>query len=224
MKTVPITYFSDVLCIWAYIAQLRVNAIHEKFDGQVTFDRKFCSVFGDTARKMATTWKDKGGYEGFNAHLRHVDEQFPEIAINPDIWLTARPASSMGPHLYLKAVQLAEAGGGCDAGAADRATWAFRQAFFEQARDIGAWAVQCEVASSVGIDAKAVEALIHDGSAHAALSSDYKDADAAGIQGSPSFVLNDGRQTLFGNVGFRVIDANIQELLRAPTADQASWC
>ena len=45
-----------------------------------------------------------------------------------------------------------------------------------------------------------------------------------GIQGSPSFVLNEGRQKLFGNVGFRILDANIQELLRAPQTEQASWC
>jgi hypothetical protein len=27
MKTVPIIYFSDVLCVWAYIAHLRVEAV-----------------------------------------------------------------------------------------------------------------------------------------------------------------------------------------------------
>ena len=44
------------------------------------------------------------------------------------------------------------------------------------------------------------------------------------LQGSPSFVLNDGRQKLYGNVGFRILEANIQELLRPPTPTQASWC
>ena len=43
-----------------------------------------------------------------------------------------------------------------------------------------------------------------------------------GIEGNPSLVLNDGRQKLYGNVGFRLIDANIQELLREPRADDAS--
>ena len=43
--------------------------------------------------------------------------------------------------------------------------------------------------------------------AFAALSSDYADADAMHIQGSPSFVLNEGRQKLYGNVGFRVMEA-----------------
>ncbi len=45
-----------------------------------------------------------------------------------------------------------------------------------------------------------------------------------GIQGSPTFVLNEGRQKLYGNVGYRIIDANIQEMLREPRTDQASWC
>jgi predicted DsbA family dithiol-disulfide isomerase len=224
MPTVPITYFSDVLCVWAYIAQLRVDAIKEKFDGQVAIDQKFCSVFGDTARKIAANWGSKGGYGGFNAHLRQIDEQFAEIAISPDLWLSVRPASSTGAHLFLKAVQLAERDRDCAAGAAEAATRAFRGAFFESARDIALWDVQCAVARTVGVDPGRVEARIRDGSAFAALSSDYQDAEAANIQGSPSFVLNDGRQKLYGNVGFRVIDANIQELLRAPTADQASWC
>jgi hypothetical protein len=45
-----------------------------------------------------------------------------------------------------------------------------------------------------------------------------------GIEGSPSFVLNEGRQKLYGNIGFRLIEAKIQELLRSPRADEASWC
>jgi hypothetical protein len=31
------------------------------------------------------------------------------------------------------------------------------------------------------------------------------------------------KQVLTGNVGYRVIEANVRELLRAP-ADQSSWC
>jgi hypothetical protein len=44
------------------------------------------------------------------------------------------------------------------------------------------------------------------------------------IEGSPSFVLKEGRQKLYGNVGFRIIEANIQELLRVADGDQASCC
>ena len=44
------------------------------------------------------------------------------------------------------------------------------------------------------------------------------------IEGSPTFVLNEGRQKLYGNVGFRIVEANIAEMLRQPDPDQASWC
>jgi hypothetical protein len=44
------------------------------------------------------------------------------------------------------------------------------------------------------------------------------------IEGSPSLVRNEGRQKLYGNVGFRLIEATVQGLINAPGADDASWC
>jgi predicted DsbA family dithiol-disulfide isomerase len=64
---------------------------------------------------------------------------------------------------------------------------------------------------------------IRDGSAMAFLMGDYQNAKRQEIKGSPSYVIGDGRQTLYGNVGYRVILANIEELLKNPT-DEASWC
>ena len=224
MKTVPIIYFSDVLCVWAYIAQLRVDSLKATYGEQLRFESRFCSVFADTARKITTSWKGKGEYAGFNAHLRHAAEAFPEVTLNPDIWLMVRPASSTSAHLFLKAIQVAEASGGCAEGATERTTRAFRKAFFEQAQDIARWDVQCAIGQNSGADVAHVERLLHDGTAYAALASDYQDASTMGIQGSPSFVLNEGRQKLYGNVGYRILDANIQELLREPQQGQASWC
>ncbi|MBP7814639.1 MAG: DsbA family protein [Phenylobacterium sp.] len=224
MAPVRIVYFSDVLCVWAYIAQLRIDAVRQAFGDQVVFEHRFCSVFGDTARKIPAAWGDKGGYAGFNAHLRESAAAFPEIALNPDLWLSVRPASSWGAHLFLKAVQLDEAAGGSPPGLAESVVRALRHAFFAQGRDIGRRDVQDDVAASLGVELARIQALIADGRAFAALASDHQDAEAMRIQGSPSFVLNDGRQKLYGNVGFRILEANIQELLRAPTATQASWC
>jgi predicted DsbA family dithiol-disulfide isomerase len=102
--------------------------------------------------------------------------------------------------------------------------WAFRCAFFRDCRDISRWDIQCEIAEGLGADIGAIEELIHSGGAFARLARDYQGADKMRIEGSPSFVLNEGRQKLYGNVGFRLIAANIQELLRAPGTDDASWC
>ncbi len=224
MTPVPIRYFSDLLCVWAYVAEVRVAAVKAAFGDQVRFEPLFCSVFGDSPRKIGAGWASKGGYPGFNNHLREVAARFPEIEVHADLWLTVRPASSTSPHLFVKAVALAEAGGVLASGSADLAASALRRAFFHSARDISTRAVQEAVAGDLGLDLAAVRARINDGSAFAALAGDYQEADAVGIQGGPSFVLNEGRQKLYGNVGFRVLEANIQELLRAPTADQASWC
>ena len=224
MITVPITYFSDVLCIWAYIAELRVDELKTHFGEQVSLTPKFCNVFGDTARTVATQWGEKGGYDGFNAHLMHSAAAFPELTVNPSIWRDVRPASSASPHLFLKAGQIAEARDLCPTGTSETLTRTMRAAFFRDARDIGVWHVQCEVAREIGVDVAMIESLIRDGAAFAALASDYHDAAEMSIQGSPSFVLNNGRQKLYGNVGYRIIEANVAELIRDPNPDHASWC
>ncbi|MDO9563031.1 MAG: hypothetical protein Q7J60_15560, partial [Bradyrhizobium sp.] len=105
MSVVKVAYFSDVLCIWAYIAQARIDAVKEKFGESVRLDQRFCSVFGNTPLKIPTTWRDKGEYAGFNAHLRNVALQFPHVALHPDIWLTTRPPTSTSAHLFMTAVQ-----------------------------------------------------------------------------------------------------------------------
>jgi len=220
MKEIEVTYFSDVLCIWAYVSQVRMAAVEEKFGDSVRIRYRFCSVFGDTAEKIKLSWKEKGGYEGFNHHLRHVAEKFPHVQVHPDIWLKTRPPSSASPHLFLKAIQLWDR----DSKIFDQVMWSLRSAFFRDCRDISRRDVQSEIAEGLGANISAIEDLIHSGVAFASLAADYQDADKMRIEGSPSLVLNDGRQKLYGNVGFRLIDANIQELFREPRADDASWC
>jgi len=65
--------------------------------------------------------------------------------------------------------------------------------------------------------------LIVDGTAMAALMRSYQEAKASGLKGSPTYIIDNGRQTLYGNVGYRVLLANIEEQLNKPTSE-ASWC
>ena len=224
MNSITITYYSDVLCVWAYIAQLRVDAIQKAYGEKVRFEFRYCSVFGDTARKISTSWATKGGYEGFNAHVRQAASLFPEVTLNSNIWLSVRPASSLAPHLFLKAIQLGADEGEWGLDILETAIKEMRAAFFQEAKDISDQRVQVVVAERALVNLKSVTKYIENGRAHAALATDYKEADSAGVQGSPTFILNEGRQKLFGNVGYRIIEANIEELLRQPRSDQASWC
>jgi predicted DsbA family dithiol-disulfide isomerase len=224
MKQVPIIYFSDVLCVWAFLAELRLDEARREFGEQVAFDPRFCSVFGDVPRKIATAWASRGGFEAYADHVHEAAQAFPETRLHTDVWRKVRPVSSLSPHLYLKAVQLSEAEGASAPGTALRAIKKMREAFFVDARDISRRETQRDVAGAAGADTARVEEFLQDARAHAALDSDYKDAESLGVSGSPTMLFNEGRQKLYGNVGYRIIEANIHELLREPNSDWASWC
>ena len=52
MSVVEIKYFSDVLCVWAYASQARIDAVKETFGDDVQITQRFCSVFGDTSEAI----------------------------------------------------------------------------------------------------------------------------------------------------------------------------
>ena len=227
---VSITYFSDVLCVWAYAAQIRLDEIANHFGEDVHIDYKFCSIFGNSADKIARGWSDKAGYEGFNHHLRDVGERFSHVDVHPGIWLETKPTSSDSAHLTIKAVQALERKSPkyetdrAKASLSTKFIWQLRRAFFHECHDVSQREVQYEIADELGIPLASVDAEINSGAAFAALAADYQDRDRLKIEGSPTFVLNQGRQKLYGNLGYRVIEANIRELLRSPGLGEMSWC
>ena len=68
-----------------------------------------------------------------------------------------------------------------------------------------------------------IEQVIKEGTALAALMNDMEKKELLKLEGSPSYVMNDGRQKLYGNIGYRVIEANVTELLEHGN-NQLSWC
>lgn len=232
MPHIQISYYSDVLCIWAYIAERRLVELARDFGDQISIETRFCSVFPDAWGKIKDKWGSRGGFEGFNQHLREVAKSFPHVDINDELWLTTRPRTSASAHLFLKAVELIERADQ-EPGAeplpyldrlSTRATWEVRLAFFSQAKDISDWHVHKEIAERLGIDYGLVEEKIRSSEAVARLAADYDLSQKNGIAGSPTFLMNDGRQKLFGNVGYRLLEANVQELLRRAPENEASWC
>jgi len=79
------------------------------------------------------------------------------------------------------------------------------------------------IAKDLGLPIAAVEAQLRSGRAHAALSADLEKVHEFSVQVSPTLIFNEGRQRLHGNVGYRVIEANVRELLHHPP-DELSWC
>lgn len=137
----------------------------------------------------------------------------------------------MTSHLFIKAVQLLAKQGiisgqvNPDYGRTDveELTWRIRGAFFKEAQDIGRLPVLGAIADEMGLPTNKIEALINSGEAFAALSEDMDQKATHQLEGSPTYMLNNGRQKLYGNVGFKVLEANIVELLNERD-NQASWC
>ncbi len=223
MEMVRITHFSDVLCVWAYVSQIRCDELVAQFHDRVSIDYRYMQVFGSVRAKMTALWSERGGIQGYAAHVHEVASGFEHVSIHPEVWLKTTPESSMPCHLFLCAVRELEVRGNVDPGTQTRAAWAVREAFFTECADISVRPVLLGVGERTGIPAARVEALLDAGIAHAALSADLADAREHTVRASPTLMLDEDRQRLTGNVGYRVIEANVRELLEKPTGQQ-SWC
>ncbi len=231
-EAVRVEVFTDVLCIWAYGGQARLDQLRRDFGDRVSLEHRFIPLFGAARSRIERDWAGHGGYAGFNRHLREVASDWSHVRLHPELWLDNRPASSTLAHLYIKAAQRLEHEGRL-ADTADRSSgrstaeeyaWRIRCAFFADNRDIGRPDELERIAGELGLPPGALREEIAGGEAPAALHRDTEARDEYLVPGSPTLVFNAGRQRLYGNVGYRIIEANIRELFRDPQYGEASWC
>lgn len=230
---VKIDYFSDLLCVWAYGAQIKMDELRHAFGDEVLIQHHYIPLFGDTASRIGEGWRERGGFEGFGRHVRDTAGAWDHVEVHPEVWQRNAPASSVPAHVFVKAAQLLEAEGELDNDVgsgdstrpgAEELAWRLRERFFCDAGNIAERSVQEETAASLGLPLDRLRERIDSGEAHAAAHLDLLARDLHQVPGSPCLVLNEGRQRLYGNVGYRVIEANVMQLLSDPLYGQASWC
>jgi predicted DsbA family dithiol-disulfide isomerase len=223
MEHIRITHLSDVLCVWAYVSQVRIDELQSQFQERVEVSYRYFHVFGNVHGKMGAAWKDRGGVRGYGEHVRSVVEKFGHVALHPEAWVRDTPRSSMPAHLLLCALRLMEAAHSVSPGTQERTAWAIRQAFFRDALNVSRQDVLSGIVETLSLPLAEIEQTLNSGAAHAALSEDLDLARTQAIEASPTLLFNEGRQRLTGNVGYRIIEANIRELLEAAPG-QLSWC
>ncbi|MEQ8492603.1 MAG: DsbA family protein [Gammaproteobacteria bacterium] len=223
MTTVAISHYSDVLCVWAWIVQVRVSELERQFSDAVQFDYRYFSVFGDVHGKLDAQWQDRGGRDAYAEHVRAVAARFEHVTLNRDTWTRVVPRSSMPAHLVLCAARLLARADGASAASPRTLDNAVRDAFFRHAIDVGDRDTLLDIAVRTGFERPRLAALLDCGAAHAELSRDLQLAAAEHVRASPTMLFNEGRQMLTGNVGYRVLEANVRELLHNPGGQQ-SWC
>ena len=217
-EQITIDYFSDILCIWAWISQRRIEELTKHFANKIDIRHQFIDIFGDVHTRIDNQWSDKGYFDGFARHVMKSAAPYESAQVSNQVWSHTRPTTSANAHLAIKAVELTY-----DRSTAEDFTYTLRYAFFVKAKDISDLNIIYKIIDNSELDLDKVTRSISCGEAMAALMCDYQNAKEYGIKGSPCFVMNEGRQILFGNVGYRVLETNINELLKN-TRDEASWC
>ena len=229
---IEVSYFSDVLCVWAFVAQIRLDELQRHYGDTIVVHYHFLPIFADTRHRIGSGWKRRGGFEGYAKHVAGVADGFDHVDVADDVWSTVRPTSSAPSHQFLKALQVLETE---DVVSRDRrdeyegrtlfeqTAWTLRRAFFEDGRDISSRGCLGEVTESLDLPVEAMREVINSGRALAGIFRDAELRDEHRIEGSPTYLLSHGRQKLYGNVGYKVIEANVEEILRRP-GHAASWC
>ena len=216
--SITVDYYTDILCVWAWIAQPRLEELQKHWKNKVCVKHRFVDIFGDSYRKIPAAWGERDGFEKFQAHVQHAAEKFEEARIHHAIWTRTRPRSSMQAHLLLRAVEIV-------AGPTqlEKLALRIRRAFFCDALDVSDMDLLLELAQEASVDANSLRESLYSGEAMADLSRDLRAAQESGVRGSPTWVLNEGRQVLYGNVGNRILNVNIEELRNNP-AEETSCC
>ena len=229
---IRIHYFTDVLCVWAYLAQIRLDELKRHFGREIEISYHFIPIFGCTSNRIGEGWREKGGFEAFSIHTHEVCEAYPYVKLHKEVWKRNAPKTSASSHHFLKSVQLLESKGIISSDEQEsfdgktifeEAAWRTRLAFFQEARDVGHLDVQLEIARSLALPEDTIVEQMHNGEAMAELCRDIELRDEFKVEGSPTYILNEGRQKLYGNVGYRIIEANVLEILNMPLS-QTSWC
>lgn len=228
---ITIDYYTDICCVWAYFSEARLVEVKQAFGEQIKLRHHFISLFGNNRVRIAEGWEEgEGGYAGYSAHVRELAINFPHVEVHPDIWTRNAPASSLPAHLVLKAVQLLEERGEIsdhpEYGVRtpfEELIWRLRLAFFRDLECVSERQVLQRHLQGLGISFSSIEPLLDNGEAFAALSLDIDEQHQKMVEGSPTLLLNEGRQRLYGNVGYRAIAANIEELLERKI-DIPAWC
>ena len=233
MAKFSVQYFSDVMCIWAYVAQARLDELQTQYGDKISMSYHFVSVYGNTQKRVIEKWQERGGVAAYVDYVRGIADDFGHVKISKNFWRNGvGPKSSASVHLFLRAVANMEQAGLIDGKPQPRhqgktlfeeLLWQCRKRYFSDGINIGLLENQLFIASDIGLDIDLIRGQLEDGGAFAALCEDNELKEKYRIEGSPTYVLNEGRQKLYGNVGYKIIAANIDELLNRPQG-VASWC
>jgi predicted DsbA family dithiol-disulfide isomerase len=206
------SYWSDPLCIWALVAQRKLDRVLAELGEHIKVDYRIVPVFGSVGWRFAEGPWAKDGIDGRVIATRTIAAQGGRADVTGECWRTAMPASSWAPAAAIKAVFALPDGRGLEAGPLYQR--ALRERFFVAEANIALRAVQLELAEELSLPRGPIESRLDDGSALAAVWEDHAEKERLRLQGSPTYVFDGGRAMLYGNFDYGILRGTVEELVR----------
>lgn len=211
---IALGYWSDPFCIWAYVAQPKLDRILTAHAHQLDVHYHVVPVFGSMPARFTTgSWAAKGP-QGRADVCQRIAREHRDTEITGEVWLTDPPSSSWAAGAAAKAVAVLEEQGAVAPGTAGRFLCQLRDRFFEDNRNTARRSEQLAIAEAMEIPRAALEALLDDGTGLARLWEDHAERERLRLQGSPTYVFDGGRAQLYGNFDYAILEATINELAR----------
>jgi predicted DsbA family dithiol-disulfide isomerase len=211
---IEFSYWSDPLCIWAFVAQAKLDRVLVDLGAHLVVGYRIVPVFGSIHWRFTEGPWAKEGVDGRVNATRVIAEGGGRVDVTGECWRKATPASSWAPAAAIKAVFAIEARAEIPAGSGARYQGALRERFFVNEENIASRDVQLSVAEAHGLPRVPIERHLDDGSALAAVWEDHNEKERLRIQGSPTYVFDGGRAMLYGNFDYGMLRSTIEELLR----------
>lgn len=209
------SYWSDPLCVWALVAQPKLDRVLQELGEHLRVDYRVVPVFGSVRWRLEKGAWAKDGVEGRVAATRKIAEQAGRRDVSGECWRKAMPASSWAPAAAIKAAIAIAGEDGALGGEYQRR---LRERFFVGEANIALRSVQLEVAEELGLPRGPIEERLDDGSALAAVWEDHNEKERLGMQGSPTYVFDGGRAMLYGNFEYGILKSTVLELVRGMRA------
>ena len=177
MNKVEIAYWSDPLCIWAFVARDKLAKVREDFGDKVQINLHIVPVFGSIPQRFRDGSWSKAGVEGRIAAMQRIAREHAGLEICCQVWRDDPPSSSWTPSAAFKAVQMMVAAGQAPEGAEGAYLERMREWFFLENRNVARRSVQLALAESLDIPRAPLEEVRDNGEAFAALWEDHQERE-----------------------------------------------
>ena len=93
---IPFSYWSDPLCIWAFVAQEKLDRVLSDLGEHLDVDYRLVPVFGSLSWRFSEgPWK-KAGVEGRIEETRRIAHEHGHPKVSGECWRLDMPSSSWG--------------------------------------------------------------------------------------------------------------------------------